>query len=123
MAARLAVRRAVPTSSLHACVARLARAAARGDERNVVALDIDFHRALCEASDNSYLIGAYRKLEVQIRSFVTLGDAHYQDLAALPPEHEAIALAIESGDEVAADLAVRQHILDGVSVLIPTPVG
>jgi DNA-binding GntR family transcriptional regulator len=119
MAARLAVRHAVSTAPLHNLVARLARAAARGDEQEVVALDLAFHGALCEASANPYLTGAYQQIEAQIRMFVALGDAHYDDLAALPPEHEAIVVALESGDEVAADQAIRTHILDGVSLLVP----
>ena len=99
MAARLAVRRGASTKPLHALVARLTRAAQRGDEPEVVALDLAFHRALCESSGNSYLVAAYKTIEAQVRSFTTLADGYYQDLAALPPEHDAIAVALDGGDE------------------------
>ena len=119
MAARLAVRRGASTKPLHALVARLARAAARGDEAEVVALDLAFHRALCESSGNSYLIGAYKTIEAQVRSFTTLADGYYQDLAALAPEHDAIAVALKGGGEAGADHAVREHIELGTLLLLP----
>jgi DNA-binding GntR family transcriptional regulator len=119
MAARLAVRRRSSTKPLHALVARLARAAARGDEAEVVALDLAFHRALCESSGNSYLVAAYKTIEAQVRSFTTLADGYYHDLAALPPEHDAIAVALEGVDEASADDAVREHIKLGTLLLLP----
>ncbi len=119
MAARLAVRRGASTKPLHALVARLTRAAERGDEPEVVALDLAFHRALCESSGNSYLVAAYKTIEAQVRSFTTLADGYYQDLAALPPEHDAIALALDGGDEALADHAVRDHIEQGIVLLLP----
>ena len=119
MAARLAVRRGASTKPLHALVARLTRAAERGDEPEVVALDLAFHRALCESSANSYLVAAYKTIEAQVRSFTTLADGYYQDLAALPPEHDAIALALDGGDEALADHAVRDHIEQGTVLLLP----
>lgn len=119
MAARLAVRGGAPTAPLQALVARLATAAARGSQRDVVALDLAFHRALCEASGNSYISGAYRTIEAQVRSFVSLGDAHYADLATLPPEHAAIVDAIAGGDESVADAVVREHIVHGMWLLLP----
>jgi DNA-binding GntR family transcriptional regulator len=119
MAARLAVRRGASTKPLHALVARLTRAAQRGDEPEVVALDLAFHRALCESSGNSYLVAAYKTIEAQVRSFTTLADGYYQDLAALPPEHDAIAVALDGGDEALADHAVRDHIEQGIVLLLP----
>lgn len=119
MAARLAVRRKASTRPLHALVAKLARAADRADEAEVVALDLAFHRALCGSSGNSYLIAAYGTIEAQVRSFTTLADGYYLDLATLPPEHDAIAVALDGGDEVLADHAVRDHIEQGTVLLLP----
>lgn len=119
MAARLVVRTGASTTGLHELVADLADAAARGDEPAVVGLDLAFHRGLCELSGNAYLAGAYKTIEAQVLAFVTLGDAYYQDLAALPPEHAAIVQALESGDETAADQVVRQHVIDGTALLLP----
>lgn len=119
MAARLCVRRRIPTIGLHGLVAELAAAATDGDEERVIELDFAFHRELCRSSANTYLIGAFNTIDAQIRAFMAIGDASYPNLATLPPEHEAIARSLEGSDEALADATVREHILDGVSILLP----
>lgn len=77
----------------------------------------DFHRLVVHAADNSYLEQAFESAEGRIdlasRLASTTGSTHGEDST-----HEAILAAIEEGDAVAAEAAMRSHLTEHADHLI-----
>lgn len=117
-AVRLAVRRRARTGGLRRMIDRMATGARAGNVARVVDAEYAFHEELCSASRNEYLLAAYRTLSAQVRMALTLDNRAYPDLTAVAGEHHEIVATIDAGDEAAAELAIRRHIVAGVAATI-----
>ncbi|WP_411034325.1 FadR/GntR family transcriptional regulator [Shinella sp. BYT-45] len=87
-----------------------------GDKAAFIARDLAFHQAVIAASGNAVLIGMYDFFSTVIAETIeaTLGrDLPEPDMAA----HAAIVDAIESGDPVVADAAVRRFMAPVLAAL------
>lgn len=110
--AALAARHA--TERQRAAIARaLERLADAHLPADTVEADVAFHREVAAASGNRYLLEAIDRLGP--RAIVLppsrLTDAHREATAAMLAEHRAVLIAIEAQDAVAANAAMRAHLL------------
>lgn len=93
--------------------AALAREAATGDPRRIVASDMAFHTAIVAMLESSRLDEFYAELTRELRFYVmvlSVEDREHENPAALLAEHEAILAAVRSGDPGRAAAEVRFHI-------------
>jgi DNA-binding FadR family transcriptional regulator len=115
-AAALAARRRSPEALARiaaACAAMDAAIAAGGD---TVGLDIDFHRAIAQATGNRHFLGLFNYLgevlvpraRVPTHRFDATSLQDY--LRRISGEHQQIVDAIEAGDGDAARAAMRLHL-------------
>lgn len=113
--ADLAARRRTDTD-LAALRAALAAMANSRDVGASIAADTAFHAAIAEATDNPYFLRFTRFLGVRLvpsRRLYLRGDdpvRHQHYAQGINRDHEAIYVAIEAGDPVAARRAARAHI-------------
>lgn len=110
MAARLAARRATreTTARMREVAERTRAAAMRGEE--LTGLNLEFHGALRQASDNELLGRILHQIEDTIRRFgATTYRASGPGLAAVD-EHDAIIDAVEVGDESLAETRAIAHM-------------
>ncbi|SHL39403.1 GntR family transcriptional regulator [Roseibium suaedae] len=80
------------------------------DEDSLVKSNREFHRRLCLASHNRYLVDQidHLRLSLILMAGTTLDTPERREIAV--EEHAAIVSAIAAGDSVAADAAARRHI-------------
>lgn len=110
MAARLAARRATPESIAHMreVAERTRTAALRGED--LVSLNLEFHGALRQASDNELLGRILHQIEDTIRRFgASTYGASSPGLDAVE-EHDAIVDAVAAGDEALAEARAIAHM-------------
>jgi DNA-binding GntR family transcriptional regulator len=91
----------------------LARAAGTGDPRQIADSDMAFHAAIVALLGSSRLDEFYAELTRELRFYLmvlSVADREYENPAALLAEHEAILVAIRSGDPGRAVAEVRTHI-------------
>ena len=112
-AARAAARQREPSAlqNLRKAMNRLESAAHGGSGVDVTDADLSFHRCLLEASGNAVIARIARVIEPALRrrDEITMRDEAVTDLRFLPL-HEAIVMAIEKGEEEAAEQAAHQLI-------------
>lgn len=97
------------------------RAAARADDPAAFrSYDIDFHRKVCEASGNTFLVRMWSVLEPSLRSLRAISDPFYLgDYTAMAEEHARLLELLRAGDGEEAAAAFALHaggqpsILDG----------
>ena len=105
----LAVRLLIASPRKEAAVARLREALSSLDDPDQdlsthIDADLTFHLLLCELSENSVLVDAWRHLEGRVRiTILSDGDKHHAPLMS-GGNHAPIVEAIEAGD---ADEAVK----------------
>jgi DNA-binding FadR family transcriptional regulator len=87
-----------------------------GDVSAMTVADMNFHRALLEASGNSIVARIARVLEPALRrrDELTMHDRKREDLKFLPL-HEEIVVCIEAKDPVAAEEAAIRLITESGS--------
>lgn len=121
LAARLAANREHPTRFLK----RLRRLQAEqvacgrvGDLERYGDLDIDFHRALWEASGNQRLLQTAETLIGQVRLLISTS-ARVRERLEFPLEEHALILdALENGQPDAAEETMRRHVRQAGEALL-----
>jgi DNA-binding GntR family transcriptional regulator len=112
LAARLAAQRASEQlrTGLRDIHERFKRAAASGDAGVLSDLNLEFHRAIREATDNRYLERFLTQVEHAVRRFgnSTFRDSHRVDATIY--EHESILNAIVNGMAEDAEVHARSHM-------------
>lgn len=111
LAARLAAEKKAELSFLQASIGEMRRAIARGNLRELLSADLQFHLELCRISGNHQLYNHARSLLVPLFAFIVVrarqvhGGAHAwkEDLA----RHRRILDLIREGDPFAAEFSVR----------------
>lgn len=93
-------------------VARMARAAERGDARRFLALDRGFHERLWELSEHALLLAVAAQLRARIDAFLHAVTSRMSraELRGQARAHTVLLDAIASGDRAAAEAAVAEHI-------------
>lgn len=96
---------------LHLAVMRKALRA--GDRRRVIDEDLAMHRAFVAAAGNSLLERTYESLVSQVRMYIDVTSAQYEQGEDLAAEHEALLAAVERRDSQAARKLLDAHITHG----------
>ncbi|MGK5741024.1 FadR/GntR family transcriptional regulator [Micromonospora sp. URMC 103] len=112
-AARLAAARATAEDLAALDAALAGMADAHGDPGAAVAADLAFHRALLAATHNELLV----RMEVVMKTGLAERDrlVHGRDADDDPvPSHRAVVDAIRTGDETAAETAMRELLAKAV---------
>lgn len=96
--------------AVHALLAEMDGASAKGDAAQYHMLNLRFHDLLVEATGNAKLIATYRRLIKELHLFRLKGLTAGGGLPVSNDEHRAIVKAIESGDADAAGRRMRDHV-------------
>lgn len=94
-------------AKLESVVAVMKETANGGTLEEIIDIDLRFHRAICELSENRRLLNAWMNLSHQLRAFIAAGERMYGDdnpakrLSAHYPVFEAIK---NKDDHLAVDL-------------------
>ena len=112
VAARLSARRrdAAVAEHLQAILAKQAAALAPWTPPAYTAGNVEFHRAIVEASRNEHVVAQLPLVRMTSQIFTPLKLLDERRAATAVLEHHAIAEAIASGDETAAEQLARRHI-------------
>lgn len=95
---------------LHDEVDAMRRSATQKDLHGFRDHDINFHRTVCEASGNSYLIRLWNVLEPSLRTLRAVADPMYMtNPQALVEEHSKLLAILRSGDAAASADAFARH--------------
>jgi DNA-binding GntR family transcriptional regulator len=82
----------------------------KGDFSARLDADLAFHLRLCELSENSVLVDAWRHLEGRVRiTILNDGDKHHPNLMSMG-HHAPIVDAIEAGDTAEAVRVLEEHM-------------
>lgn len=109
----LAVTLIIASPKRNAAVARLRKALSDLDDPDRdfsahVDADLGFHLLLCELSENSVLIDAWRHLEGRVRiTIISVGDDHLMSGS----NHAPIVDAVEAGNRAQAVRVLQDHML------------
>jgi DNA-binding GntR family transcriptional regulator len=109
VAARAAALRLQSIEPLEAELEAMLRAADSGDLHEQVQHDVNFHRLIVEASGNETLIGVWRQLRVEARTFITALTTEI-DLHKLAEMHRPVLEALAERDPDKAGHALRKHV-------------
>ncbi|MDB5820433.1 MAG: GntR family transcriptional regulator [Rhizobacter sp.] len=112
LCAKFAARRATPAQKQHlaAIHARLEQCLASGDHSVFYDVNQEFHDALYDASNTSYLADQTRALRKRVRVYRRYVTFQPGRMTATIGEHEAILGAIERNDPAAAFAASVDHV-------------
>ncbi|MEJ2800670.1 GntR family transcriptional regulator [Comamonadaceae bacterium PP-2] len=80
------------------------------DQTARVALDLSFHAYISDISGNSYLHRLFGNMQAEVRLFLSLSEASYEDPIYLAETHRPIALALSRRDVEAVRGALRHHL-------------
>jgi DNA-binding GntR family transcriptional regulator len=97
----------VDLEHLESLVDRLVEAGERGNRRNFLECDFEFHRFCWKLSGNAFLAETLERLMVPLFTFVVLASAHPLT-AAMGREHYALVEALRSMEEPAFSAQVRK---------------
>jgi DNA-binding GntR family transcriptional regulator len=117
-AARLVVRNGAVLDEIESTIAKMRKAASRGDVSRTVTLELQVHQQICAASENAYLLSVFQSLLGPVHMALGLDDAAYEDLEDVTREHLALLDALRSGDAEAAADAMHQHIVSTVGPVL-----
>lgn len=101
---------------IHAAVSAFAAVQKFGPEqvRAGVDADLQFHRAICVATQNDYYLGLFNYLSASLRETIEAGRNRSVerggDSREAAEEHRAVAKAIEAQDSLAARKLMRKHL-------------
>jgi len=90
-------------------------AATAGDEARVTALDVSFHRRICELSGNGHTLHAFNGIEGEVQMLIAFVDYGYTSLHAAAVDHWPVVEALRSRDPARATEALQEHIRDAWS--------
>ena len=96
---------------LRARVARMEKAAAKGDVDAYLATNVEFHDRLVELAGNAKLLVTYRRLVNELHLFRRASLALGGVLPVSTAEHRAIVDRIAAGQPVAAGRALHDHVM------------
>jgi DNA-binding GntR family transcriptional regulator len=117
-AIRLAVLNQTPLDPIEDTVAKMSKAAAKGDMPRTVALELRFHEQISEASGNSYLQSVFQSLLGSVHLALGLDDAAYDNLEDVATEHLTLLEAMRSGEAERAAVALHEHIVSSVGPVL-----
>jgi DNA-binding GntR family transcriptional regulator len=117
-AVRLVVRKQAALDKIESTIAKLSKAASKGDVARTVGLELKIHEQICEASGNAYLVSVFQSLLGPVNLALGLDDAAYENLEDVTAEHVALLDALRSGDAGAAERAMHQHIVATVGPVL-----
>jgi GntR family transcriptional regulator, gluconate operon transcriptional repressor len=123
VAIRLATRRRADTAILRKLQHEMEAAALAHDVGLVTERELGFHRQLCVASENQYVLSTFTALSGQIQMAVAMDNAAYRDLGDVPREHGPLIEAIEAGDEDLAAKRITEHILGTIDTVLERRAG
>jgi DNA-binding GntR family transcriptional regulator len=112
----LAVSLLIGSPRRDAAVGRLRAALSNLDDPNYdfsahIDADLGFHLLLCQLSENSVLVDAWRNLEGRARiTFLSDGDEHHSNIMS-GSHHAPIVDAIEAGDTDQAVKVLQDHMM------------
>lgn len=89
----------------------------RGDVSGYADLDLAFHRAIWESSENRRLLRMAEALMGQVRLLISTSAAVNGRLAASIKEHEAIVQHVTDGAAGKAERAMRRHVRNAARAL------
>ncbi|WP_136657902.1 GntR family transcriptional regulator [Nitratireductor sp. XY-223] len=98
-------------AGLEACVAKMRKAARKGDSMAFADHNMAFHRAIVEGSGNRVLLDMWETLNVKMRTMVNVARSS-RNLIDLAESHLPIVEAIAAGDGALAHETAKQHVLD-----------
>jgi DNA-binding GntR family transcriptional regulator len=90
--------------------ADLTAAATAGDGLDVVEADLEFHRRISAVCGHQLLLSQLSDLEQLTRRYVVATKLYASDPEGEAQSHLPILIALESGDPVRAETAIRDHI-------------
>src|SRR4051812_48458012 len=110
---RLAATKTIPDGTADALAAfeRLPKAAAW---REIVRIDVEFHRGLVQAAGNGRLARAHSDLLAEITLCIVQTGSTYDDPAEVVREHQDLVKAIRSGDPDKAEKELDAHFAEGL---------
>lgn len=117
LAARLLAEQRSPDalSPLSDVLAHMEQAARRGDLREIVTLDADFHDQLIESCNHKLLKEIWAPIRFRIRRYLLLRTTHlYRSLDEAVAFHARVVEAIVSGDPQRAETEARLHVNRGM---------
>ena len=117
-AVRMVVRSGAPLDRIESTIAKLSKAASRGDVSRTVSLELKIHELICEASGNNYLLSVFQSLLGTVHLALGLDDSAYENLEDVTAEHEALLEAMRSGDADKAARAMHEHIVATVGPVL-----
>jgi DNA-binding GntR family transcriptional regulator len=113
MAVRLLIENATPEklAAIEEIISSMREVATRGDRRQILVHDADFHDALVKLSGNGVLADTWEPLSIKMRRFLFLKRRHtHRDIQDVVSAHEKILDAIRSGDPDKAEEALHDHL-------------
>ena len=112
LAARLGATRCPPglVDTLDGIGRKMHEAAKTDDVSRLSRLNLDWHRALREATSNTYLDRFLGQVEHAVRRMVVSTYSHHGRVDEVLAEHDAVVRAIEARDGDAAEKAAKQHM-------------
>ena len=122
----LAVTLLIGSPRREAAVTRLREALSDLDDPNHdcsshIDADLDFHLLLCQLSENSVLVDAWRNLEGRVRiTILNDGDEHHSNIRS-GSHHAPIVDAIEAGDTDQAVRVLQDHMVIAADRLAGPP--
>lgn len=98
-------------STLETIVDNMAQVAGKGDRRQILVYDADFHDAIVQYSGNQLLADVWDLVSVKMRRFLYLKRHHtHERIEDVVTAHAAILDAIKIGDPDQASSALQAHL-------------
>ncbi len=113
MAVRLLTENATPEklAELEEIIEKMRGVAKRGDRRQILVHDADFHDALVRLSGNGVLADTWEPLSIKMRRFLLLKRRHtHRNIQDIVSTHKKILDAIRSGDPDQAEEVLHDHL-------------
>src|SRR5205823_4767069 len=98
-------------ANLEHLIDRMRQASAEGDLDNLIELDLEFHRALCERCGNQRMYEAWLRLSSPIRLFLTIAVPRYLSPQETAESHPPIVAALRRRDAAAAIRHMEHGVL------------
>jgi DNA-binding GntR family transcriptional regulator len=107
-------------TQLNEILARMRAAAECSDVDALSEIDAEFHETITQMADHKVLEQVLTGLHSRTVQYMVEA-SHSRPLALIVADHEEMVRAIASGDLVAAESALRQHILTSAQRLLSNP--
>ena len=92
----------------------------RGDSTGFITADLAFHRLLCEATGNSWLVAAWEGLAPTLEAAISVSDTRNQakPMMVIARQHERLLELLNSGDAQGAEESLSLQLQEGVDALV-----